>query len=58
MAISLATNTKVAIKIMNERDLEDSKVKQYDSKALKLFLNEIEMCAKSKHRNIIKIIDF
>ena len=41
MAISLATNTKVAIKIMNERDLEDSKVKQYDSKALKLFLNDI-----------------
>lgn len=58
MAICLATNTRVAIKIMNDRDSEDSKVKQYDPKTLKLFLNEIKMCAKSKNRNIIKIIDF
>lgn len=58
MAICLATNTRVAIKIMNERDSEDSKVKKYDTKTLKMFLNEIKMCAKSKHRNIIKIIDF
>jgi hypothetical protein len=35
----MATHALVAIKIMNERDSEDSKVKQYDGKALKLFLN-------------------
>ena len=37
MAICLATNTRVAIKIMNERDNEDSK--HYDYKKLQSFLN-------------------
>jgi hypothetical protein len=45
MGICLATNTKVAIKIMNMRDNEDIKSKQYDTTTIKLFLNEIKMCA-------------
>lgn len=43
---------------MNNRDTEESKAKQYNPKTLKLFLNEIKICTKSKHPHIIKIIDF
>ena len=58
MAIDLATNQRVALKIMNEKESEDSRVKQYDSKLLKSFLNEIQLCAKARHRSIIHIYDF
>ena len=58
MAVDLATNERVAIKIMNEKEGEDCRHKQYDSKLLKLFLNEIEMCLKAHHRGVIQITDF
>lgn len=58
MAIDLTTNQRVAIKIMNEKENEDSRIKQYDSKLLKSFLNEIRMCAKSRHRSVIQVTDF
>lgn len=58
MAIDLATNQRVAIKIMNEKESEDLRFKQYDSKLLKSFLNEIHMCAKARHRSVIQITDF
>jgi hypothetical protein len=35
----MAKHAQLAMKIMKERDSEDSKAKQYNGKALKLFLN-------------------
>jgi serine/threonine protein kinase len=58
MGICLATNARVAIKIMNEREEGDAELRQRDPSAVRLFLNEIRICAKAHHRNIIKIIDF
>ena len=58
MAIDLATNQRVALKIMNDKETEESKFKQYEPNVLKSFLNEIQLCAKARHHSIIQITDF
>lgn len=60
MAVDLATNERVAIKIINDYEAEgdDAGTKQYNGKMLQTFLNEIEMCMKARHRSIIRVIDF
>lgn len=39
MAIDLATNQRVALKIMNDQETQLSKYKQYEPRMLKSFLN-------------------
>ena len=58
MGLSLATNQRVAIKIMNEKLTDGPEKKTHEIKVVESFLNEIKMCAKSRHRNIIQVLDF
>lgn len=45
LAVNTKTNTKVALKLMN--DINDQQIRE-------LLLTEIEVCAKLNHPNIIK----
>jgi predicted SPOUT superfamily RNA methylase MTH1 len=53
MAIDLATNQRVAIKIMNQKIEEDEWERGYEERVLEMFLNEVKMSHEAKHRNIV-----
>jgi hypothetical protein len=53
MAINLATNQRVAVKILNEKIEEADTVRGYEQKVLDMFLNEVKMSVEAKHRNIV-----
>lgn len=53
MAINLATNQRVAIKIMNQKIEESELERGFEEKVLEMFLNELKMSFEAKHRNIV-----
>lgn len=42
----------------NDKESDNLDIIKYDTKVVKSFLNEIEMCVKSKHKHVVEIIDF
>ena len=58
MAINLATNQRVAIKIMNQKIDEAEMERGYEDNVLQMFLNEIKMSHEARHKHIIEIVDF
>ena len=53
MAINLATNQRVAIKIMNQKIEEADSECGYEQQVLQMFLNEVRMSHEARHRNIV-----
>jgi hypothetical protein len=53
MGINLATNQRVAIKIMNQKIDETEQERGYEENVLEMFLNEVKMSFEAKHRNIV-----
>lgn len=58
MGLNLATNEKVAIKIMNNKIEQKDVQRRYQEKTLSMFLNEVKICVQAKHKNVVQIIDF
>ncbi len=53
LAINLATNERVAIKLMNHRIDETSLDHPQDQRVLEVFLNEVRMASMARHRNVV-----
>jgi hypothetical protein len=53
LAINLATNERVAIKVMNHKIDEATLDRPQEQRVLEIFLNEVRMAFQARHRNVV-----